>query len=706
MQKTKSTIALIAINLIVTIAFASLTTVAFAQLQLNEPNRGSQLPNSSPLSHPIYGDTNGQGGHPLASEPNKRSYWNPLPQWNMYAGYSGPNPRPSPWFGSTTSSTPRYNQSNVSYNPWSTAPETSHIRWIDQYNFGGVLNTEQQWSYGIRPSGRTQYGSTANAGVAFGGFMIMTMGSVVRCIDEWSGDVVWEQRLPSNAGTTPVWLRYSGSNPIVEYKAGNTFVAYTLRDGYFAGNTTFPKSVTHYFNHTLYGETYGAGDDVGIAVDGYYFYCYQWPGFDSTPYTPPTLLWGPVYSGGGATAIVYDNDYKPVIISANLQRGYLSGVDAITGEFLWDASITGNMESAAGGYGMWYQPMGDGSYWAYDVRTGAIKWVNNNVTASYWAEFHTLVGDGCVVNSNRDGNIYCFDAFTGDLKWSFFAGATPYEPWKSYWGSYGFHESPIGGGLEGDAGRGMIYVAVGDEGTAAFSSIPGSYMYAVDIQTGEVVWKYPNTQHTHPPDFMVFDGILYGPDSVTYQSIAWAKGPTKIDLSTTSSQIVNGGYTWITGRITDQSPAQPDTPCVSKDSMDAWMAYIHGGYAQPPAGLIKGVQVSLVAIDSANNVIDLGKVTSDSDGYFKLKFTPPNKEEIYVIAASFDEDDSYYSTYQVTNLAVDLAAGSTSATGSPVTVDTTMTTVTLAAIAVVGLIGAVNVAVLLKTRRNKRGNVK
>jgi len=712
MQKIRSnaTIALIAFTLVAIMALGAITP-AGAQF-VNQIYRGSFYPNPRPVSHPVFGDTNGQGGHPLASEPNERSYWNPVPLWQQYASYTGAEPQPSPWWGVTNSGQPRYNQSNNSYNPWSTFPQTSHIRWLDQYNFGGVLVTQQQWGSGIRPSGRTQYGSDAYAAVAYGGFMVMGIAEttpILRCMDEWSGNIVWETCIPGGS-TVPMWIRYSGSNPIVEVKAGttlgvgNTFCAYHLRDGTFAGNTTFPISITFYFNHTKYGEMYGQGDDVAIGSDNLNLFCYSWPGFD-TGTERPVKLWGPVYCGGGVTGIIMDDNYMPVIISANLQRGYLSAVDALTGKFLWDAAITGNMENSGGGYGRWYQPMGDGSIWAYNARTGHIDWVNRNATGSYWVEFHVMVGDHCVACANKDGNIYCFDSETGDLKWTFFAGACPYEPWKSDWGVYAYHENCIGGGLEG-SGKTALFEEVGDEGTAAYSSYPGSYGYAIDLQTGELMWKYPSVAHTHPPDPSVFDGLMYFPDSVTYQSILMGKGPTKIDLSVTASQITSGASTWITGRITDQSPGQPDTPCVSKDSMDAWMAYIHGGYAKPPAGIIKGVPLSLVAIDQNNNIIDLGNVTSNADGYFKLKFTPPSGGNFYVIAASFSEDDSYYSTYQVTNLAVEPLASAATATGSVIAPNTTMSTVTLAAIVVVGLIGAVNVAVLLKTRKHKGGNQK
>lgn len=138
--------------------------------------------------------------------------------------------------------------------------------------------------------------------------------------------------------------------------------------------------------------------------------------------------------------------------------------------------------------------------------------------------------------------------------------------------------------------------------------------------------------------------------------------------------------------------------------MEAWMSYIHGGYPAPPAGLIKGVTLSLVAVDSANNVIDLGTVTSDSMGYFKVKWTPP-KEEMYQITAAFTEDESYYSSWAVTELTVKAAAASAASTSAVATVaNSTLTTIAFAGIIIAACAGTVSVAAIMRMRKNKGGN--
>ena len=88
----------------------------------------------------------------------------------------------------------------------------------------------------------------------------------------------------------------------------------------------------------------------------------------------------------------------------------------------------------------------------------------------------------------------------------------------------------------------------------------------------------------------------------------------------------------------DMSPGQPNTPCVSKDSMD----YADGvfAYGMPIGGIwgnetITGVPVTLTAIDENGVVTDLG--TATTNGYYGTfsKSWVPAAEGKYEIIASF-----------------------------------------------------------------------
>jgi hypothetical protein len=160
----------------------------------------------------------------------------------------------------------------------------------------------------------------------------------------------------------------------------------------------------------------------------------------------------------------------------------------------------------------------------------------------------------------------------------------------------------------------------------------------------------------------------------------------------------------IQGTVLDKSPAQPDTPCVSKDSMSTWMAYLHwqwpiNGFSHNET--ITGVPVTLTALDSNGNVLDIGAVTTNGYyGTFSCTWTPPNEGD-YTIMASFAGDESYGSSGAATAIAVSQApAASPTVTTTPISYDainnTVMTTVIGGVVAIIIAIAFVGLLLLRK----------
>ena len=146
----------------------------------------------------------------------------------------------------------------------------------------------------------------------------------------------------------------------------------------------------------------------------------------------------------------------------------------------------------------------------------------------------------------------------------------------------------------------------------------------------------------------------------------------------------------------DLSPAQPNTPCVSKDSMTTQMEYMHMQHPINGTGTTKpltGVPVTLTALDSNGNYEDLGTVTTDGYyGTFAKTWTPPIEGD-YKIIASFAGDDSYGSSGASTAITVVPASTSTN-TEQPQQIiipDYTMTIIggIIAVITAVALVGII-----------------
>ena len=114
---------------------------------------------------------------------------------------------------------------------------------------------------------------------------------------------------------------------------------------------------------------------------------------------------------------------------------------------------------------------------------------------------------------------------------------------------------------------------------------------------------------------------------------------------------------------------------------------------QPMPQNATGVPVMVQAMDSAGNMIDIGTVTSDAFGNFKVAFCP-DKEDVYTILASFLGSDFYFASYASTGVAVGPAPEeiviSPYPEPEPAVDYTAIDLVIIAAVAVAIIIGLVN----------------
>jgi hypothetical protein len=108
---------------------------------------------------------------------------------------------------------------------------------------------------------------------------------------------------------------------------------------------------------------------------------------------------------------------------------------------------------------------------------------------------------------------------------------------------------------------------------------------------------------------------------------------------------------------------------------------------------VTGVPVKLLAIDSNNNVIDIGTATSDLSGKFQFAWTPP-AEGLYKITATFAGDKSYGSSWGETGLSVG-PAPSTNTQPEVVVPDYTLTIIA-AAIAVILALAVATILIIRK----------
>ena len=180
----------------------------------------------------------------------------------------------------------------------------------------------------------------------------------------------------------------------------------------------------------------------------------------------------------------------------------------------------------------------------------------------------------------------------------------------------------------------------------------------------------------------------------------FGKGKSATTVSAPDVSVPLGTAFTIKGTVMDMSPGQPNTPCVSKDSMTTQMEYLHMQY--PIDGLyhndtITGVAVNLIAVGAGGSFNTIDTVTTD--GYYGTftKTWTPTTEGDYQIIASFEGDDSYGSSSASTTVSVGPAL-STPEPPETVIPDYTMTIVG-AAVAIIIAVAIVGLLVFLALRK-------
>jgi hypothetical protein len=307
----------------------------------------------------------------------------------------------------------------------------------------------------------------------------------------------------------------------------------------------------------------------------------------------------------------------------------------------------------------------------WDVYSGHLLWESEQ-TAVPWGNFWSYSSESAygMIYSGTYEALYAFDWDTGKIVWKFEAPANPFEtPYVDENGStvYSWHSS--------------LYVADGKIFTYNCEHTPGQPItrgwrwFAINATTGEEIWNLPGCG----VDSRVFQGAIadgYLAMSDRYLGTMFVVGKGKSATTVTAPDVViqEGTGIIIKGTVLDLSPAQPNTPCVSKDSMSTWMAYLHDQW--PIDGFthnetITGVPVTLTALGTDGSSIDLGTVTTDGYyGTFSKTWTPPTEGD-YKIIASFMGDDSYVSSSASTAVSVGPAPSQTTEPQPTTVVDNT-----------------------------------
>jgi len=565
-----------------------------------------------------------------------------------------------------------YNASAGSANEYTQAPRTAHIRWKlpPASGLGGYIGAYEE-NTGIGTS-NIYTSSAPDIRCVMAGRGYYAAGGFIYCIDMQNGTELW--RAPgtgmSKFGLGSFVVGATRNRAPVIYTFGNQFIVYDALTGAINLNVTGMPML-------LYDDPYV------ISTSGTNMICWTTAGNSANfasriiwnisdpyldfPWSPPTWAWNYlihngliIYSMQRYGRVTYEDAIIERIVARNLTTGELVYDTEVSDRANPETWIVQQGPSRGSGYGLFYYPItGDpsqintasmpyttGGYIAHDVTTGQIKWKSEPFNTYPWGVFFSYNPEACgygMVFALSYSGIWALNATNGKVVWHYSAGdsgmETPYNTWP--FGSVG---SVVGGG---------IIFAPNTEHSPTFY-YRGIQLHAVDVFTGDKVWSIMGYYN---PTAIAY-GTLLAQETTSGFTYAFGKGETKTTISASANTI--GGGILIQGKVTDQSPAQKDTPAVSDESMTAWMEYLH--HQQPCPDNITGVRVHLTAIDQSGSQFEIGTVTTDPTGLYAMSWNPP-AQGTYTIYATFEGSESYYASYAST--AVGVGPTTTSPTTSP-----------------------------------------
>ena len=600
--------------------------------------------------------------------------------------------------------------SNYKFTPYVQAPSTAHIVWKRQYALSGIMGGDAgQKLFG---SGEGSYAGTPN--IIFEGRCYQTVTkpmltlvngtyrtlpvSVWQCYDLRNGQVNWEL----TDVTAPTGITYvTESGQIVpgatesQVGLGASLVAISggrlIKYHPYTGAVTLNVSISPLTTGTLYKDPYALSVQ---SLGGNQYRLINWTtagtGTDFTARIMNNITY-PFSSVGTsdyevAIAVSTAGITSPgtgVAIGARIMAASLT-----TGQLLWN--VTTDLSSghqtifsgstACADHGKFTVRMNDGSWYCWDLYSGKRLWTSESEDWPWgtFGAYNVASAYGLFYDLTYAG-VYAIDWNTGAITWHY---NPTYPGYEAPYSSYPFFANPI-------VADGKLYVTNAEHSPTA-PLMRGWKLHCINATTGEGIWNITGggTVGAVADGYITFDSRYDG------HMYVFGKGKSATTVSTLQTVIAKGQTVMLTGTVLDQSPAQPDTPCVSKDSMTTQMEYLH--MQHPIDGIdhnvqMTGVPVTLTAIDSNGNVVDIGAATSSAYyGTFEKAWTP-SAEGTYRVIASFAGDESYGSSAASTAVSVEPAAETPQPPENPVIPDYTWTIIggviaVIIAVAIVGVL--------------------
>ena len=332
----------------------------------------------------------------------------------------------------------------------------------------------------------------------------------------------------------------------------------------------------------------------------------------------------------------------------------------------------------------------------YSLDTGQLLWgpLGEQLGFQYYASREGFPAYGNLYVTGYGGVVFCYSMKDGTLLWTYGNGGpgnSTNSGDETPWGRYPTHAAAVADGV--------LYTMSGEHS-------PNTPLYkgyrarAIDAFTGEEIWTLLDWSAsglgTSVAPVAIADGYMVFANAYDGQIYCVGKGKSGTTVTAPNAAITLGQSLVITGTVTDQSPGSQakGTAAVSDDSMTAWMEYTFMQKTRPQNAT--GVEVVLNVLDANNNFREIGKTTSDSNGFYSFQWTPDITGK-YTVYASFAGSQAYYPSNAEAAFAVDPAApAAPEVTIPPDNSGTYVMYGTIAIIITIIIVGVVTMLVLRK----------
>ena len=293
-------------------------------------------------------------------------------------------------------------------------------------------------------------------------------------------------------------------------------------------------------------------------------------------------------------------------------------------------------------------------FYGFSIDTGRQVWgpTEPEGQLNIWVGTVPRLAYGKLFSAGYDGILYCYDLKTGNRLWTHEVS----DPYHEILWSYNW---PIHIGAIADE---KVYV-YHMEHSANEPKPRGAPLVAVNVNTGEEVWKISFRETYWGSDPAIADGILVILNTYDNRIYAFGKGPSATTVDVQNDVIPLGNTVLIKGTVTDISPGTEDSsiqlrfpsgvPAIADENMSKWMEYVYMQFPPRPTD-VKGVWVTFDVIGPDGKWTHIGGTHTDASGMFSIPWTPPS-EGLYTIVITFPGSESYWPSYAETSVLVTAA---------------------------------------------------